>query len=1690
MQPENVRGTAGRGLRLRQGKVVASTNSAVAAGVYRFGFGGDRRHVRVALRGAAFARTLVLCAFAAGLVQLAAGLFAGAAQAQTTFVSNTGQSSSGNVIVGKKPGSVKNVRHAQGFTTGTNPFGYELTEVVASMGTIGNEARVQVKIYGVHSGGPGPSLYTLTNPASLASDSENTFTGNARLAPSTDYFVVFENSNNSSSARYRLSTTNTNTIDSGASSGWGMENVGYIKEGEDHWESTEQALKIAIRGTEAPPLGSARVVGSSLSLRYYEPLDENSIPARTAYTVKVDGGAGVRPTHVSVSGRTVTLTLPSTVASGQTVTVSYAVPSSNPVRDAGGSAAPALTDEPVTVQTAVSTQRPGNCGTYYHICTTVVSANWWTESGAEVRGYDEASGHGSIGTKTFSYIDRDTPNLDTTVNTIRRLVEGREYTTLVLDKFLPNGSLIYLNNDLLFRDTGGHTRVAGTSGTHRWRNHYPGDRGPVVQVKGRKTMSIVVNWPRRNRSPLLEARMTIGEIGVRVGGADGVERGGKQVSPRGFRYLLPRERTESSIFLPVEFAVTELVVNHAVVRLGVGVANPSLADLVGDLVLEWAGETLPLNQGQILGGAGAIEWDQAWLNANASSLNAANYKSTLPVGQSVGLCLRAPGQTCPSSTAVASAPRFAADAFREVPVMGSGTETAPRPIGKPLTATDTRRGTLVYSLSGLDGGKFTIDENGQMWTKAGETYEWSSPNIKRNRVTVTVTNNATGVSAKGDRVIFSIAEPLSALPALSVADTEKNESASPMRFTVTLAWTPRWPVTVDWETADGTAVAGEDYTAASGTLTFARGERSKRVSVRLIDDTIPDDGETLSLLLDSSKGATISDGEATGTIRNTEGLAASFENVPESHDGSEEFTLRVSFSEAVATGFVRMRDEAFTVTGGSVTSAKRVERRSDLWDIRIEPSGSGAVTVNLPATTGECSATGAICTSGGLKLSGTVSAEIAGPPVTPLTASFSEVPAEHDGSSAFTLKLTFSDEPDGLGFRTVRDNLFTATGGTVVRAKRTEQGSNLGFRLTVEPSGNDAVTLSLATPLPACGQSGAVCTADGRALTGTVTATVQGPPSLAVEDAAVDEGPGAALAFTVTLSRAASGTVTVDYATSDGTAVAGQDYTAATGTLSFAAGETEKTVSVTVLDDVHDDPGETLTLTLTNATGAWIEDGTATGTIRNSDAMPRAWLARFGRTVADQVIEAVEGRMAAARSPGAEVSVGGQKIGGGAAADDLESREAAAKLKALTGWLRGEDGGDKAGSTLGFRPVTARDLMTGSSFELTGGTAEGGFGAVWGRGAVTRFDGVEGELTLDGEVASGMAGVDFTRGRGMVGLAVAHSRGEGGYQSPIRNGEVESSLTGLYPWGRYAVSERLTVWGMAGYGSGTLTLTPEGMPAMETDMDLAMGAVGARGVLVKAAAEGGLELAAKTDALLVRTTSDEVDGSADTLAASEADVTRVRLGLEGTWLGIGTGGGGSLVPTLEVGVRQDGGDAETGGGMDIGAGLSWTEPSLGIRAEVSGRALLTHAEEGFRERGFAGSLAWDPNQDSERGPSLTLSQNVGASATGGMDTLLNHRTLEGLAANDGSDGPDRRHLKLKLGYGVAAFGDRFTSTPELGLGLTDAGREVSLGWRLARDRQSGDSGSAELLLEGRRRESANHKAEAEHSVGFRVTVQF
>ena len=132
-------------------------------------------------------------------------------------------------------------------------------------------------------------------------------------------------------------------------------------------------------------------------------------------------------------------------------------------------------------------------------------------------------------------------------------------------------------------------------------------------------------------------------------------------------------------------------------------------------------------------------------------------------------------------------------------------------------------------------------------------------------------------------------------------------------------------------------------------------------------------------------------------------LTAAFEGLPEAHDGEDAFHFRVAFSEEIGIGFRSMRDASFTVDGGEVTGARRVDRRHDLWRITVEPDGEGDVTVTLPGGR-ECAVSGAICTRGGdrRQLTNTATATVAGPAVeaavVALTASFVQAPAEHDGS--------------------------------------------------------------------------------------------------------------------------------------------------------------------------------------------------------------------------------------------------------------------------------------------------------------------------------------------------------------------------------------------------------------------------------------------------------------------------------------------------------------------------------------------------------------------------------------------------------------------------------------------------------------------------------------------------------------------
>ncbi len=676
-----------------------------------------------------------------------------------------------------------------------------------------------------------------------------------------------------------------------------------------------------------------------------------------------------------------------------------------------------------------------------------------------------------------------------------------------------------------------------------------------------------------------------------------------------------------------------------------------------------------------------------------------------------------------------------------------------------------------------------------------------------------------------------------------------------------------------------------------------------------------------------------------------------------------------------------------------------------------------------------------------------------GPPA-PLTASFIGVPAEHD-KRAFSFELRFSENfPGNLRYKMLRDEALEVKNGRVRRVKRVAQGENRRWTIMVKPASFEDVVLML--------PAGSVRTEAGRLLSNDVSATVQGPAHLTVADAEVDEGPGAAVAFQVTLSRAASSAVTVDYATADGTAVAGEDYTATSGTLTFAAGEVAKTVSVPVLDDAIDEGRETFRFSLSNAAGARVADGEAVGTIVNTDPMPRAWLARFGRTVADQVLDAVGARLEGGGPT--RVTLGGREVLLGGPARAEEALAAFRGEPRPAGW-RGSLAGRKGDSLA--REVSMSELLLASSFHLASAerTDSDPRWSLWGRGARAGFDGREGAFTLTGDVTTGLVGADYESGRALMGVTLALSSGEGSYEQSGMRGDVETSLAGVYPYLRYAVSERLTVWGAAGFGEGDLTLKPAEAAQVETDLTMSMAAAGARGAL---RAAGGFRLALRSDLVFVRSESDAVAG----LAASEADTSRFRLALEASREVRLTAG--LLTPSVEFGLRFDGGDAERGAGLELGGALRYA--SGGFTVDVQARGLATHEENDYEEWGVSASVRYSPDA-AGRGLSLRVGSAWGAAA-GGMDRLWSQRAAADLARVGGFE--PGSSLEAEAGYGFDLR--RGLLTPYTGVALTESGEVWRAGarWKLGpafdlalegslTEPAGGDDTESDLLLRGARR---------------------
>ena len=438
-------------------------------------------------------------------------------------------------------------------------------------------------------------------------------------------------------------------------------------------------------------------------------------------------------------------------------------------------------------------------------------------------------------------------------------------------------------------------------------------------------------------------------------------------------------------------------------------------------------------------------------------------------------------------------------------------------------------------------------------------------------------------------------------PSLSINDVSVAEAAGNAQFTVTLSPASAKTVTVNYATADGTAVAGTEYTSTSNTLTFIPGTTTQNIIVPIADDTTDEEDKTYNVNLSVAVNASITGSTGLGTITDDDAepsLSINDVSVAEAA-GNAQFTVTLSPASAKTVTVNYATADGTAAAGTEYTSSSNTltfipgtttqninvpiaDDSTDEEDKTYNVNLSGAVNASITGSTGL----------------GTITDDDAEP-----SLSINDVSvAEAAGNAQFTVTLSPASA------KTVTVNYATADGTAVAGTEYTSASNTLTFTpgittqnisVTIaDDSTNEEdktynVNLSVAVNASITGSTGL----------GTITDD-DAEPSLSINDVSVAEAAGNAQ-FTVTLSPASAKTVTVNYATADGTAAAGTEFTGITSTpLTFNPGTTTQNINVTITDDAIDEEDKTYNVNLSGAVNASITDSTGLGTITDDDAEP------------------------------------------------------------------------------------------------------------------------------------------------------------------------------------------------------------------------------------------------------------------------------------------------------------------------------------------------------------------------------------------------------------------------------------------------------------------------------------------------------
>ena len=499
-------------------------------------------------------------------------------------------------------------------------------------------------------------------------------------------------------------------------------------------------------------------------------------------------------------------------------------------------------------------------------------------------------------------------------------------------------------------------------------------------------------------------------------------------------------------------------------------------------------------------------------------------------------------------------------------------------------------GTLTFNV-GETTATITVNVNGDTTSEANETYSVVLSNANGAGIGV-----ATGIGTinNDDNV-----------PSLSIGDVDGSE-AQPFNFVVTLSAPSGLTVTVPFSTLAGSATAGQDYTATSGTVTFAPGVTQQTVVVQTLGDQALEPSETFQVVLGTPVNATINTGTGTGTIADVPPpvvLSVTSFGGDEGDAGTTDFVFVASLSGVTtvpvivefktADGTATTFNNDYIAQTGTLTFAVGETSKSItigvVGGLLVEPNETFALNLTNVSGPTNPTATGI----GTIKNDdGTPTLNITDVTVVPgfggITNAIFTVSLAPSATENVTVGYSTADvsAESGVDYQPQSGNLTFTPGGSLT------QQITVPVLGSATPSADETFEINLS------GESPNSVIFDGK---GVGTIIRQG---FTVNNINVTEGNAGTsnAVFTVNLSQVPPQDVTIVYNTSNDSATAGEDYVSQSATLTFLAGQTSKTVSITINGDTTVEPNETFFLNLSSSPGAPpVLTPTATATIINDD---------------------------------------------------------------------------------------------------------------------------------------------------------------------------------------------------------------------------------------------------------------------------------------------------------------------------------------------------------------------------------------------------------------------------------------------------------------------------------------------------------